>query len=94
MPQRIQRKRTKGWRMPAGTVSVTRPSHFGNPYVVGIHGDAARCVELFVQRYEHEAGYQQAAQAHLAGQDLACYYALGTPCHADVLLRWANGPDV
>ncbi len=33
-PKRIQRKRTKGWRMPAGTVSVTRPGRFGNPYAV------------------------------------------------------------
>ncbi|WP_026986535.1 DUF4326 domain-containing protein [Fodinicurvata fenggangensis] len=30
MPQRIQRKRTKGWRMPAGAVYVGRPSVFGN----------------------------------------------------------------
>jgi hypothetical protein len=32
MPKRIQRKRTKGWRMPPNTVSVTRPGPFGNPY--------------------------------------------------------------
>ena len=32
MPQRIQRKRTKGWRMPEGAVYVRRPSIFGNPF--------------------------------------------------------------
>lgn len=31
-PQRIQRKRVKGWRMPPNTVSVTRPGKFGNPF--------------------------------------------------------------
>jgi hypothetical protein len=31
MPKRIQRKRTKGWKMPPNTVSVTRPGVFGNP---------------------------------------------------------------
>lgn len=31
-PHRIQRRRTKGWRMPAGTVYVGRPSIFGNPF--------------------------------------------------------------
>lgn len=37
-PKRIQRKRTKGWRMPEGAVSVTRPGKFGNPFkVVGDH---------------------------------------------------------
>lgn len=35
MPQRIQRKRTKGWRMPEGAVYVGRPSKWGSPYGVG-----------------------------------------------------------
>lgn len=33
-PKRIQRKRTKGWRMPDGAVYVGRPSGWGNPYVI------------------------------------------------------------
>lgn len=37
MPQRIQRKRTKGWRMPEGAVYVGRPTKFGNPFQVGHH---------------------------------------------------------
>jgi uncharacterized protein DUF4326 len=32
MPERIQRKRTKGWRMPAGAVYVGRPTKWGNPF--------------------------------------------------------------
>ena len=31
-PKRIQRKRTKGWRMPEGAVYVGRPSIWGNPF--------------------------------------------------------------
>lgn len=31
MPQRIQRKRTKGWTMPEGAVYVGRPTRWGNP---------------------------------------------------------------
>jgi hypothetical protein len=31
-PQRIQRKRTKGWRMPEGAVYVGHPTKWGNPY--------------------------------------------------------------
>ncbi|MFA5712000.1 DUF4326 domain-containing protein [Mycolicibacterium sp.] len=34
-PRRIQRRRTKGWRMPAGAVYVGRPSKWGNPFAVG-----------------------------------------------------------
>lgn len=35
MPIRIQRKRTKGWKMPPNTVSVCRPGEYGNPFKVG-----------------------------------------------------------
>lgn len=31
-PQRIQRKRTKAWRMPPNTVYVGRPGPWGNPF--------------------------------------------------------------
>lgn len=30
-PRRIQRRRTKGWRMPEGAVYVGRPTAWGNP---------------------------------------------------------------
>lgn len=33
-PVRVQRKRTKGWKMPPNTVSVTRPGPWGNPFSV------------------------------------------------------------
>lgn len=31
-PVRLQRKRTKGWRMPEGAVYVGRPTIWGNPW--------------------------------------------------------------
>lgn len=31
-PQRIQRRRSAGWRMPEGAVYVGRPSRWGNPF--------------------------------------------------------------
>ena len=33
-PKRIQRKRTKGWRLPEGAVVVSRPGRWGNPYKI------------------------------------------------------------
>lgn len=41
MPERIQLRRTKGWRKPPGAVVVARPTKWGNPYVVHEHTD--RC---------------------------------------------------
>ncbi|MDJ0403933.1 DUF4326 domain-containing protein [Rhodococcus erythropolis] len=34
-PTRIQRRRVKGWKMPAGAVYVGRGSRYGNPYKLG-----------------------------------------------------------
>lgn len=34
MPERIQRKRSKGWKMPPNTVAVTRGTIWGNPFSV------------------------------------------------------------
>ena len=39
MPDRIQRKRAKGWRMPPGTVYVGRGTPWGNPWRVGQRGE-------------------------------------------------------
>lgn len=42
-PKRIQRKRTKGWKMPPNTVYVGRPTEWGNPHTLdeyrGFHVD-------------------------------------------------------
>lgn len=39
MPERIQRKRTAGWRMPEGAVYVGRPTKWGNPVEIGSEFD-------------------------------------------------------
>lgn len=46
MPERIQRKRSKGWKMPPNTVYVGRPGPFGNPFYIGQDGTHEECVEL------------------------------------------------
>lgn len=49
MPKRIQRKRTKGFKTPANTIYVGRPSKFGNPFLVSKSDDYStiRCVLAF-----------------------------------------------
>lgn len=39
--QRIQLRRTRGWRKPEGAIVVARPTRWGNPYVVGDRVTAA-----------------------------------------------------
>lgn len=55
MPIRIQRKRTKGWRAPAGAVYVGRGSRWGNPYrVCGPHRAQVRLPALDGSDWERE----------------------------------------
>lgn len=94
-PQRIQLKRTKGWKMPPNTVKVTRPGRWGNPFKVGLvseYGDVpdAETAVMFY-RASIDKGLQRAAIIlWLRGKNLACWCKPGEPCHADVLLELAN----
>ena len=91
-PQRIQRKRTKGWRMPENTVSVCRPGRWGNPFIIGPDLDAQQAIEAFESALL--AGDLNITlndvSRELRGKYLACWCQVGTPCHVDVLLRYAN----
>ena len=92
-PRRIQLSRKKGYRKPDNAVRVTRPGKWGNPYKVGIHGDAETCVRLFEGMMETElarSAKMRAAIEELRGKDLGCFCPLDAPCHANVLLRLAN----
>lgn len=88
--KRIQRKRTRGWRMPPNTVYVGRPSKFGNPFKIGEYGnirsreEAIRAYETYVERLliAHSDFLDE-----LKGKDLACWCPLDKPCHVDVLLK-------
>jgi hypothetical protein len=53
-PVRIQRKRTKGWKMPKNAVDVTRSGKFGNPFRIGgffMMGDPFRDYGPFCMTY-------------------------------------------
>ncbi len=90
-PVRIQRKRTKGWRMPANTVYVGRPTKWGNPCAEGTRADRARNFRtLLMQGPLKMRQLRESATRELVGMNLACWCPLDQPCHADVLLELAN----
>ena len=97
-PKRIQRRRTKGWKMPDGAVYVGRPTMWGNRWQVGTWsntlGREVATVDEAVDLYRrlvwvepHMIGW---VRENLRGRDLACWCPLDHPCHADVLLEIAN----
>jgi hypothetical protein len=72
---------------------VARPSRWGNPFKIGLDGDRAACVKKFADWLAQidQANYRVAVREELRGKNLACWCAVGEPCHADILLRAANG---
>lgn len=102
-PVRVQRKRTKGYRMPLNTVSVARPGKWGNPFKIAPAFDsegvrfpeitAESAVTLYrewIARALQNWPSTRDALADLRGRNLACFCKLDAPCHADVLLELAN----
>ncbi len=98
MPKRILRSRRR--RLPPGAIYVGRPTKYGNRFT---HldgrtaapekvGTAAEAVERFREECGPSGRYEiaDADIKALAGHDLACWCKPGEPCHADVLLQWAN----
>lgn len=93
-PRRIQRRRTKGWRMPPNTRYAGRPGPWGNPFRVGDPGvpDPAAAVARFAAWLPHQHTLVAAARETLDGVNLACWCPLSQPCHVDVWLRWLAPP--
>jgi hypothetical protein len=60
-PERIQRQRAKGWRMPEGAVYVGRPSRWGNPWPVGMRTDVQPWLALALGQRADLAGRQASA---------------------------------
>ncbi|MGH8996126.1 MAG: DUF4326 domain-containing protein [Acidimicrobiales bacterium] len=95
-PRRLQLRRSKGWRLPEGAVSVARPNAWGNPFWIGDPGPRTgdpitreQATALF-RGWIRERGLEEQVRRELAATDLACWCAAHRPCHADVLLEIAN----
>ena len=101
LPQRIQRKRTKGWSAPPGALYIgrttrhaERPSLFANPYPVSTYGRTG-ALTLFRQFLATLPAWDLAGRLEaLAPYDyLMCWCPLvdrqgqPVPCHGDVWLE-------
>lgn len=99
-PHRVQLSRKAGAKLPPNTVVVSRPSKWGNPFKVTPERSQILAVAAFQTWLTTEgvtagiAGRRQWMLDNLKalrGKNLACWCKPGTACHADVLLRLANG---
>ena len=88
-PERVRLSRRKGARKPAGAVVVSRPSRWGNPFLIAEHG-RERAAELYRARLLADPELLEQARRELRGKDLACWCGPVQVCHADVLLELVN----
>ena len=91
MPHRFQQKRTKGWKMPPNGVYVGRPTKWGNPFKIDAKTPRKQSIAGFERHLaKMDASERKEFLAPLRGKDLGCWCPLDLPCHADILLKWAN----
>lgn len=101
IPQRVQLRRTRGWRKPPDTVVVARPSKWGNPFRVARGEDLIpldngespggewhlMCSDSWThQDYVVEA-WPTEAEAIAAAVRRFRYWATEAPGHYDNILR-------
>lgn len=106
-PIRIRLSRAKGFKLADASpdkrkvINVSRPSAWGNPFVVGKHGNAAECVALHralirtgpslafpinLPAQWKAIRHHQAHMLDLQNCHVACWCPLDAPCHGDTLL--------
>lgn len=80
-----------GGKVPAGAVDIMRGTEFGNPFIIGPHGDRAEVVERYRQHLWFRLKTEPALKGkvrQLHGRDLCCCCAPAA-CHGDILARAA-----
>lgn len=103
MPKRLQRKRERGWRAPPSAVYVGRGSCYGNCFDWQLYMKNYGSTEREAKQWAKNA-FDKVWSAHahddyaplldaIRGRDLMCWCGPDDPCHADILLKLANGPS-
>lgn len=69
-------------------VYIGRPSKWGNPFIIGVHGDRSQVINKY-KAYIHSRPTLLEAIPELCGKCLGCY-CKPLACHGDVLAELAN----
>jgi hypothetical protein len=67
------------------TVFIGRPSVFGNPFIVGVHGTRKQCIKQFEQYVWKSQRVLDAIRALKRNAILGCY-CTPKPCHGTVII--------
>jgi len=105
-PIRLRLSRRKGFNLQEisrdingrEAVCVARPTMWGNRWKIGVRSNflgrnietLSEAVDVYRALAWPEDYHRAWVRENLAGKNLACWCALDSPCHADVLLEIAN----
>lgn len=76
-----------------GAIYIGRPSEWGNPFVVGKHGDRDQVLDDYVEHLHANPEFVDRVRRRLAGCDLICWCAPDA-CHGHILRDLAMGAEL
>lgn len=75
--------------IPANAVYIGRSTSFGNPFIVGQHGNREQVIQKFADWIQTQPRLIERVKAELKNKDLVCS-CKPAACHGDILLALAN----
>lgn len=73
-------------------VDIMRPSIWGNPFRIGLHGNREEVIQMFKERVSKQPHLIKLAKEKLKGKRLGCC-CKPLPCHGDVWAEIVDGED-
>ena len=75
--------------LPDDAVYIGRGSKWGNPFIIGQHGNRSEVVAKYKEFLLENGKLLSEVKSELAGKNLICFCS-PLACHGDVLLEIAN----
>jgi hypothetical protein len=75
--------------IPYNSVYIGRPTKWGNPHIIGIHGNRKEVIKRFKSSKKKDKVFIAMVKKELRGKNLVCH-CKPEDCHGDWLLEIAN----
>jgi hypothetical protein len=79
--------------LPKDAVFTGRPSEYGNPYIIGVHGNRSQVIAQHKAHLDSHPELVAKIKCELKGRHLACF-CKPKDCHGDYLLAIANTKSI
>jgi hypothetical protein len=90
MPKVLNRHHSN---IPADAIYIGRSTAFGNPFIVGQHGNREQVIQKFADWIQTQPRLIERVKTELKNKDLVCS-CKPAACHGDILFALANSEDI